>query len=53
MIVFDFGGGTLDVSVLTIQRGLIEVIATKGCTHLGGQDIDELLMLHCIDDFEN
>ena len=49
ILVFDFGGGTLDVSVLRIERELIEVLATKGNTHLGGQNIDELLMKHCID----
>ena len=44
IVVFDLGGGTLDVSVLTIEQGIIEVMATRGDTHLGGQDIDELLM---------
>lgn len=40
ILVYDFGGGTLDVSILNIEQGLIEVIATRGDTHLGGQDID-------------
>ena len=44
IVVFDLGGGTLDVSVLTIEQGIIEVMATRGDTHLGGQDIDEILM---------
>ena len=44
IVVFDMGGGTLDVSIVNIEAGVIEVIATKGDTHLGGQDIDELLL---------
>lgn len=44
IVVYDFGGGTLDVSVLSIEEGVIEVLATRGDTHLGGQDIDELLV---------
>ena len=44
ILVYDFGGGTLDVSVLSIEEGVIEVLATRGDTHLGGQDIDELLV---------
>lgn len=36
ILVFDFGGGTLDISVLQIEEGAIEVIATRGDTHLGG-----------------
>ena len=50
--VFDMGGGTLDVSILMIEQGVIEVMATRGDTHLGGQDIDELLVKHCIADFK-
>ena len=52
IVVFDLGGGTLDVSVLTIEEGVIEVMATRGDTHLGGQDIDELLIKHCMTDFK-
>ena len=52
IVVFDLGGGTLDVSVLTIEEGVIEVMATRGDTHLGGQDIDELLIKHCMADFK-
>lgn len=40
VLVFDLGGGTFDVSVLEIENGAIEVLATKGDTHLGGQDFD-------------
>ena len=45
-IVYDFGGGTFDVSVLTIEKGIFKVLATKGDTHLGGDDIDILLRNH-------
>ena len=50
--VFDMGGGTLDVSILQIEQGVIEVMATRGDTHLGGQDIDELIVKHCLADFK-
>jgi heat shock protein 5 len=40
IMVFDLGGGTFDVSVLTIDEGVFEVIATSGDTHLGGEDFD-------------
>ena len=36
IVIFDMGGGTLDVSVLMIEQGVIEVLATRGDTHLGG-----------------
>ena len=52
IIVFDFGGGTFDISVLSIDGGIIEVISTRGDTHLGGQDIDEILVRHCMNDFK-
>ena len=45
-IVYDFGGNTFDVSVLTIEKGILKVLATKGDTHLGGDDIDILLRNH-------
>ena len=45
-IVYDLGGGTFDVSVLTIEKGIFKVLATKGDTHLGGDDIDILLRNH-------
>lgn len=50
--MFDMGGGTLDVSVLSIEDTVIEVLATRGDTHLGGQDIDWILVKHCMDDFK-
>ena len=40
ILVFDLGGGTFDVSLLTIDKGIFEVIATNGDTHLGGEDFD-------------
>ena len=46
IMVFDLGGGTFDVSVLTIDEGVFEVIATSGDTHLGGEDFDQRVMNH-------
>jgi Fe-S protein assembly chaperone HscA len=42
--VFDFGGGTFDISILSIKEGIFEVLATNGDTHLGGDDIDRALV---------
>ena len=42
--VYDFGGGTFDISILKLQDGIFEVLATNGDTHLGGDDIDQLLI---------
>jgi Fe-S protein assembly chaperone HscA len=42
--VYDFGGGTFDISILNIKGGIFEVLATNGDTHLGGDDIDRLLV---------
>lgn len=46
ILVFDFGGGTFDVTLLTIDNGIFEVLATNGDTHLGGSDIDQTIMTH-------
>jgi len=46
IIVFDLGGGTFDVSLLTIDNGVFEVVATAGDTHLGGEDFDQRLADH-------
>jgi len=46
IIVFDLGGGTFDVSLLTIDNGVFEVISTSGDTHLGGEDFDQRLTEH-------
>jgi len=47
--VFDLGGGTFDVSLLTIDDGFFEVVATNGDTHLGGEDFDNRMMEHFVD----
>merc|ERR1719450_1439962 len=44
ILVFDLGGGTFDVTVLTIDNGVFEVVATNGDTHLGGEDFDQRVM---------
>ena len=48
--VYDFGGGTFDISILKLHEGIFEVIATNGDTHLGGDDIDNLLIAIALDD---
>src|SRR5947208_3972 len=48
--VYDFGGGTFDISILRLHDGIFEVIATNGDTHLGGDDIDNLLIRIALDD---
>jgi molecular chaperone DnaK len=50
--VFDFGGGTFDVSILEVGEGVVEVKSTNGDTHLGGDDIDERLIEWIIDEFK-
>lgn len=51
--VYDFGGGTFDVSILKLHDGIFEVIATNGDTHLGGDDIDNLLIGIALDEIAN
>src|SRR5579872_4977931 len=48
--VYDFGGGTFDISILKLQDGIFEVLATNGDTHLGGDDIDILLLKIALED---
>ncbi|MBV8207350.1 MAG: Fe-S protein assembly chaperone HscA [Acidobacteria bacterium] len=48
--VYDLGGGTFDISILKLQQGIFEVIATNGDTHLGGDDMDNLLITIALDD---
>jgi Fe-S protein assembly chaperone HscA len=48
--VYDFGGGTFDVSILKLHEGIFEVVATGGDTHLGGDDIDNLMIAIALDD---
>ena len=50
--VYDLGGGTFDISVLKLHEGIFEVIATNGDTHLGGDDIDNLLITIALDDIQ-
>jgi len=52
VLIFDLGGGTFDVSLLTIDDGVFEVMATAGDTHLGGEDFDNRLVDHCVNDFK-
>merc|ERR1711890_60467 len=52
VLVFDLGGGTFDVSLLTIDNGVFEVVATNGDTHLGGEDFDQRVMQHFMKIFQ-
>merc|ERR1719218_527369 len=52
IIVFDLGGGTFDVSLLTIDNGVFEVLATAGDTHLGGEDFDQRVTEHFVKSFK-
>jgi molecular chaperone DnaK len=52
IVVFDFGGGTHDVSVLELGDGVFEVLATDGDTHLGGDDVDEAIISWLADEFK-
>jgi Fe-S protein assembly chaperone HscA len=51
--VYDFGGGTFDISILKLHEGIFEVIATNGDTHLGGDDLDNLLLAIALDEIES
>ena len=51
VLIFDLGGGTFDVSLLTLEDGLFEVKATNGDTHLGGEDFDNRLVEYCAGEF--
>lgn len=50
--VYDLGGGTFDISILKLHEGIFEVIATNGDTHLGGDDLDNLLLAIALDEIE-
>ncbi|MGW5686828.1 molecular chaperone DnaK [Nonomuraea sp. NPDC003754] len=52
VLVFDLGGGTFDVSILTIGDGVVEVRSTSGDTHLGGDDFDRRIVDHLADEFQ-
>ena len=51
--VYDFGGGTFDISILRLHEGIFEVLATNGDTHLGGDDIDNLLLQIAFEDIQS
>lgn len=52
VLIFDLGGGTFDVSLLTIEEGVFEVKATNGNTHLGGEDFDNRIVEYCASEFK-
>jgi len=52
VLIYDFGGGTMDVSVINVAEGVFEVKATGGDTHLGGEDFDNDMVQFCIEDFK-
>jgi L1 cell adhesion molecule like protein len=52
VLIFDCGGGTFDVSILSIDDGIFEVKSTAGDTHLGGEDFDNILVKHFADEFK-
>jgi len=51
LLVYDLGGGTFDVSIVQVERGVVEVLASHGDTHLGGDDFDQLLLDYVCDGF--
>lgn len=53
VLIFDYGGGTLDCSILSLDGGLFEVKSTSGNTHLGGQDLDNKIVTWCFKEFKN
>ena len=52
VLIFDLGGGTFDVSLLTIEEGIFEVKATAGDTHLGGEDFDNRIVNYFVQEFK-
>lgn len=52
VLIFDLGGGTFDVSILTIEDGIFEVKSTAGDTHLGGEDFDNRMVNHFVTEFK-
>jgi L1 cell adhesion molecule like protein len=52
VIIYDLGGGTFDISVLTLDGGVFEVKSTNGNSHLGGEDFDNRLINYCLDEFK-
>lgn len=52
ILIFDCGGGTMDVTILNVDNGVFEVLATSGDNHLGGEDIDNRLVNHFVEEFK-
>jgi len=52
VLIFDLGGGTFDVSILTLDNGIFEVKSTAGDTHLGGEDFDNRMVTHFVEEFK-
>lgn len=52
VLIFDFGGGTFDISILSIDDGIFEVVSTAGDNHLGGEDFDNILVSHFASEFK-
>ena len=52
VLIYDMGGGSVDVAILTIEDGIFEVKATAGDTHLGGENFDNRIVDICIQDFK-
>src|SRR4051794_31541849 len=52
LLVYDLGGGTFDVSIAQVEAGVVEILASHGDTHLGGDDFDQLLLDHVCDRFK-
>jgi len=53
VLIFDLGGGTLDVSLVTIEEGIFQVMATAGDTHLGGEDFDSRMVNHFVEELKS
>jgi molecular chaperone DnaK (HSP70) len=52
VLIFDLGGHSLDVSLLTVEEGIFDILATAGDTHLGGEDFDTRLVNHFVGEFK-
>ena len=50
--MFDLGGGTFDVTLMNLSEGTLDVTATRGNSHLGGRDLDNMLMEHCVEELK-
>ena len=52
VFVFNFGGATFDASILQVKNGVIKIQASKGYSNLGGVDIDDAMIMHCLNDIK-